>query len=65
MKIAGGAVLYKTTDQATITQSSTEAKITAAADTAKYTLYMRSLLEESDLYKRMLLCCMKTIKEHV
>jgi hypothetical protein len=41
--------LYKTAYQATIAQSSTEAEFTAAADAAKYILYLRSLLEEIGL----------------
>ena len=49
IKLAGGAVLYKTAYQATIAQSSTEAEFTAAADAAKYILYLRSLLEEIGL----------------
>ena len=46
LKLASGAVLYKTTYQATIVHSSTEAEITAAADAGKYILYLQSLLEE-------------------
>ena len=49
LKLAGGAVLYKTAYQATIAQSSTEAEFTAAADAGKYILYLRSLLEEIGL----------------
>ncbi len=41
--------MYKTAYQATIAQSSTEAEFTAAADAAKYILYLRSLLEEIGL----------------
>ena len=49
LKLAGGAVLYKTAFQTTIAQSSTEAEFTAAADAGKYILYLRSLLAEIGL----------------
>lgn len=49
IKLAGGAVLYKTSYQQTIAQSSTEAEFTAAVDAAKYILYLRTLLSEIGL----------------
>jgi deoxyuridine 5'-triphosphate nucleotidohydrolase len=49
LKLAGGVVLYKTAFQATIAHSSTESEFTAAADAAKYILYLRTLLHEIGL----------------
>lgn len=49
IKLAGGAVLYKTSYQQTIAQSSTEAEFTAAVEAAKYILYLRTLLSEIGL----------------
>jgi deoxyuridine 5'-triphosphate nucleotidohydrolase len=49
LKLAGGVVLYKTAFQATVAHSSTESEFTAAADAAKYILYLRTLLEEIGL----------------
>ena len=46
IKLAGGAVLYKTSYQQTIAQSSTESEFTAAADAAKYILYLCSILDQ-------------------
>ena len=49
IKLAGGAVLYKTSYQQVIAHSSTEAEFVAACDAGKYTLYLQSLLEEIGL----------------
>ena len=49
VKLAGGAVLYKTAYQQVIAHSSTEAEFVAACDGGKYILYLRSLLEEIGL----------------
>ncbi|GFH58496.1 hypothetical protein CTEN210_14972 [Chaetoceros tenuissimus] len=46
LKLAGGAVLYKTSYQQTIAQSCTEAEFTAAVDAVKYILYLHTLLDE-------------------
>lgn len=46
LKLAGGAVLYKTSYQQMIAQSSTEAEFTAAVDAAKYILYLCTQLDE-------------------
>ena len=44
--LTGGTVLYKTKFQDTIAMSSTEAEFTAAAEAGKYTLYVRSILDQ-------------------
>ena len=49
IKLAGGAILYKTAYQPTITGSSTEAEFTAAVAAAKHILHLRTLLEEIGL----------------
>ena len=49
IKLAGGAVLYKTAYQPTIAGSSTEAEFAAAAAAAKHILHLRTLLEEIGL----------------
>ena len=46
IKLAGGAVLYKTAFQQTIAHSSTESEFVAACEAGKYILYLRSLLDE-------------------
>ena len=46
IKLAGGAVLYKTAFQQTIAHSSTESEFVAACEAGKYILYLWSLLEE-------------------
>ena len=46
MKMAGGAILYKSLFQSTITLSSTEAEFIAACDAAKNILYVRSILND-------------------
>ena len=46
LKLAGGAVLYKTKYQDTIAHSSTEAEFAAAAEAGKFILYVRSILDE-------------------
>ena len=45
MHMAGGAVHYKTKYQEGIAHSSTEAEFVATCDTAKITLYLRSILD--------------------
>ena len=49
IKLAGGAVLYKTQYQATIAGSSTEAEFTAATEAGKYILHLRTILKEIDI----------------
>jgi hypothetical protein len=49
IKLAGGAVLYKTQYQPTVAGSSTEAEFTAATEAGKYILYLRTILEEIGL----------------
>ena len=49
IKLAGGAVLYRTIYQQAIAHSSTKAEFVAACDVGKYILYLRSLLEEIGL----------------
>ena len=49
IKLAGGAVLYRTAFQQVIAHLSTEAEFVAACDAGKYILYLRSLLEEIGL----------------
>ena len=49
VKLAGGAVLYKTAYQQSLAHSSTELEFVAACDAGKYILYLRSLLEEIGL----------------
>ena len=49
IKLAGGAVLYRTAYQQAIAHSSTEAEFVAACDAGKYILYLRSLLQEIGL----------------
>ena len=46
IKLAGGAVYYKTKFQTTIALSSTEAEFNAACDAGKAILYIRTILEE-------------------
>ena len=46
LKLAGGAVLYKTKYQDKVAHSSTEAEFTAAADAANFILYVRSILDK-------------------
>ena len=46
IKYAGGTIFYKTKFQETIALSSTEAEFTAACDTGKSILYIRSILDE-------------------
>jgi len=46
IKLAGGAVLYKTQYQPTIAGSSTEAEFTAATEAGKYILHLRTILQE-------------------
>jgi hypothetical protein len=47
--LAGGAIYYRTRIQATVAQSSTEAKFGFMADAGKAALYIRSILEELKL----------------
>ena len=49
IKLAGGAVLYRTEHQQEIAHSSTQAEFIAACDAGKFILYLRSLLEEIGL----------------
>jgi hypothetical protein len=49
IKLAGGAVLYKTQYQPTIAGSSTEAEFTAATEAGKYILHLRTILQEIGL----------------
>ena len=49
IKLAGGAVLYKTQYQSTVAGSSTEAEFTAATEAAKYILHIRTILQEIGL----------------
>ena len=49
IKLVGGAVLYKTQYQPTIAGSSTEAEFTAATETGKYILHLRTILQEIGL----------------
>ena len=49
LKIAGGAVLYKTKYQDTLALSTTEAEFAAASDAGKAILYVRSILEEINM----------------
>ena len=49
VKIAGGAIYYKTRYQDCLAHSSTEAEFTAAADAGKQLLYIRSILDEIGL----------------
>ena len=49
IKLAGGAVLYKTSYQPTVAGSSTEAEFAAAAMAAKFILHLRTLLQEIGL----------------
>ena len=51
IKLAGGAVHYKTRYQPTIALSSTEAEFSAACDAGKAILYVRSLLEALGLQR--------------
>ena len=46
IKLAGGAVLYKTQYQPTVAGSSTEAEFTAATEAGKYILHLRTILQE-------------------
>jgi hypothetical protein len=46
IKLAGGAIYYKSRFQKTIALSSCEAEFVAATDTAKAILYIRTILEE-------------------
>jgi deoxyuridine 5'-triphosphate nucleotidohydrolase len=49
LRIGGGTILYKTKFQDTIALSSTESEFTAAAEAAKYILYIRSILDQIGL----------------
>lgn len=49
IKLARGAVLYKTQYQPTVAGSSTEAKFTAATEARKYILHLRTILQEIGL----------------
>ena len=49
MKLAGGAVLYSSSYQATTATSSTEAEFTAAAQAGKSILYLRTIMDEIGL----------------
>ena len=49
IKLAGGAVLYKTQYQPTVAGSSTEAEFTAATEAGKYILHLRTILQEIGL----------------
>ena len=49
IKLAGGAVLYRTAYQQAIAHSSTAADFVATCDAGKYILYLQSLLEELGL----------------
>ena len=46
IKIAGGAIFYKTNFQSTVALSSTEAEFIAACEAAKVILYLRSILDD-------------------
>ncbi|GFH58223.1 hypothetical protein CTEN210_14699 [Chaetoceros tenuissimus] len=49
IKLAGGAVLYKTLIQKQVSLSSTEAEFYAAVSAGKYILYLRTILQELGL----------------
>ena len=49
IKIAGGAVFYKTSFQSTVALSSTEAEFIAACEAAKVILYIRSILDDINI----------------
>ena len=49
VKLVGGVVLYKMSDQQVIAHSSIETEFVAACDAGKYILYLQSLLEEIGL----------------
>ncbi len=51
IKLAGGAVLYKTQYQPTVAGSSTEAEFTAAMEAGKYILHLRTILQEIGLHQ--------------
>ena len=46
IKLAGGAILYKTKYQSVVAQSSTEAEFIAAAEAGKNILYLRTIMEQ-------------------
>jgi dUTP pyrophosphatase len=46
LQLAGATVLYKTKFQDVVAQSSTEAEFIAAAEAAKFILYVRSIMDE-------------------
>ena len=48
-RLAGGTILYKTTFQAIVALSSTEAEFIAACEAGKHSLYIRSILEDVGL----------------
>ena len=52
MKLAGGAIYYKSRFQPTIALSSTEAEFVAATDAGKTILYIRTILEELGLEQK-------------
>ena len=49
LKLAGGAILYKSKCQETIALSSTEAEFAAACEAGKSILYVRSILDEINI----------------
>ena len=49
IKIAGGAVFYKTNFQSTVALSSNEAEFIAACEAAKVVLYIRSILDDINI----------------
>ena len=51
IKLAGGAVLYKTQYQPTVAGSSTEAEFTAATEAGKYILHLRTILREIGIHQ--------------
>ena len=63
VKLAGGAVLYKTAYQQSLAHSSTELEFVAACDAGKYILYLRSLLG-LDYHNMRQQCYTKIIKVH-
>ena len=52
LKLAGGAIYYKTRFQPTIALSSTEAEFSAACDAGKAILYIRSILDQLGLSQK-------------
>jgi len=60
LKLAGGAVYYKTCYQPIIALSSTETEFAVATETGKAILYVRTILQEPDIYYIVIIMALST-----